>query len=66
MQGLFQDEPEQTAAHVLLDGFNDMVLDYAIPPGMSKVTRGCRVEVPLRNRTTTGTVIKLTPNDIVR
>ena len=63
MQGLFQDEPEQTAARVLLDGFNDMVLDYAIPPGMSKVTRGSRVEVPLRNRTTTGTVIKLTPPD---
>lgn len=63
MQELFQTEPEQTAARVLLDGFNDMVLDYAIPQGIGNVKRGCRVEVPLRNRTTTGTVICLTPPD---
>ena len=63
MQGLFQDEPQQTAARVLLDGFNDMVLDYAIPAGMESVMRGSRVEVPLRNRSTTGTVITLTQPD---
>ena len=57
MRSLFQDTPEELAARVLLDGFNDMVLDYAIPPGMNEVTRGCRVEIQLRNRLTTGTVI---------
>lgn len=63
MQGLFEDEPGIVAARVLLDGFNDMVLDYAIPVGMSGVSRGCRVEVPLRNRTTTGTVFHLAEPD---
>lgn len=63
MQELFHTEQAQTAARVLLDGFNDMVLDYAIPQGIGNVKRGCRVEVPLRNRTTTGTVICLTPPD---
>lgn len=61
MQGLFQEEPERTAARVLLDGFNDMVLDYAIPANMQGIVRGSRVEVPLRNRTTTGTVISIVP-----
>ena len=31
MQSLFQDIPEEPSARVLLDGFNDVVLDYAIP-----------------------------------
>lgn len=63
MQELFQPQAAQPAARVLLDGFNDMVLDYAIPHGVEGVSRGCRVEVPLRNRSTTGTVICLTPPD---
>ena len=63
MQSLFQDIPEEPSARVLLDGFNDMVLDYAIPQGMEGVTRGCRVEVQLRNRLTTGTVISTGPAD---
>ncbi len=46
------------AARVLVDGLNDMILDYAVPPGMH-VQRGCRVEVPLRSRQTTGTVLAL-------
>ena len=52
-QALFQDEPVRPAARVLVDGLNDMVFDYAIPEGMQNVTRGSRVEVPLRNRSTT-------------
>lgn len=62
MQDFFSELPAATpAARVLVDGMNDMVLDYAIPEGMTGVTRGCRVEVPLRNRSTTGTVLALVP-----
>ena len=50
---------QQRAARVLVDGMSDMMLDYAIPPGMEGIQRGCRVEAPLRGRTTTGTVIAL-------
>lgn len=63
MQELFQEEPACVSAKVLLDGFNDMILDYAVPPGMEGVVPGCRVEAPLRNRTTTGTVIALAEPD---
>lgn len=60
MQSLFADEAATAcAARVLVDGLNDMVLDYAIPAGMQGVTRGCRVEVPLRGRGATGTVLSL-------
>lgn len=60
MQELFADWPaSRPAARVLVDGLNDMVLDYAIPDGMEGVTRGSRVEVPLRARNTTGTVLAL-------
>ncbi|MBR5888924.1 MAG: primosomal protein N' [Akkermansia sp.] len=64
MQELFADVPAfQPAARVLVDGLNDMVLDYAIPEGMAGVTRGCRVEVPLRGRCTSGTVLSLAEPD---
>ena len=46
-----------------MDGMDDMVFDYAVPHGMeAAIQRGCRVEVPLRNRTATGTVIALNPH----
>lgn len=61
MHDLFGIEHDAPAARVLLDGLNDMVLDYAIPESMQNVRRGSRVEVPLRNRATTGTVISLAP-----
>lgn len=52
------------AARVLVDGLGDMALDYAIPERLSEsVVRGCRVEVPLRNRCATGTVIALVEPD---
>ncbi len=64
MQSLFADEVATAcAARVLVDGLNDMVLDYAIPAGMQGVTRGCRVEVPLRGRGATGTVLSLVQPD---
>ncbi len=64
MQDLFAtDAPPPLVARVLLDGMNDMVLDYAIPPGMEGVQRGSRVEMPLRGRAATGTVILLSPPD---
>lgn len=50
-------------ARVLMDGMNDMVLDYAIPAEMGGVQRGSRVVVPLRGRSTTGTVLKLSEPD---
>ena len=59
MPDLFTTEPASLAARVLVDGLSDMVLDYAIPEGMDGVVRGCRVEVPLRGRAATGTVIAL-------
>lgn len=60
MQTLFEEEfsPSLTA-RVLVDGMNDMVLDYSVPQGMEGVTRGSRVEVPLRGRGATGTVLGL-------
>lgn len=62
MQELFADLPAcPPAARVLVDGLNDMVFDYAIPEGMVGVVRGSRVEVPLRARKTTGTVLALVP-----
>lgn len=57
--GLFGAEAAVSVVRVLVDGLNDMALDYAAPPGM-QVRRGCRVEVPLRSRKTTGTVLALT------
>lgn len=62
MQGLFEQAPASLAARVLVDGLSDMTLDYAIPAGM-EIQRGSRVEVPLRHRTTTGTVIALVEPD---
>lgn len=59
MPDLFPTELVPLAARVLVDGMNDMVLDYAIPEDMAGVQRGCRVQVPLRGRVATGTVIAL-------
>ncbi len=61
MQELFPQQGGGLAARVLLDGMNDMVLDYAVPPGMEGVVRGSRVEMPLRGRAATGTVMALVP-----
>ncbi len=48
---------------MLVDGLNDMVLDYAVPADMQGVVRGSRVEVPLRGRGATGTVLSLVAPD---
>jgi primosomal protein N' (replication factor Y) len=44
------------AARVLIDGPSELVFDYAIPEGLP-VRPGCRVQVPLRNRKSHGTVL---------
>ncbi len=50
-------------ARILVDGQSDLVLDYAIPPQIEAVRPGCRVQIPLRNRTATGTVLTLSEPD---
>ena len=50
------------AARVLIDGPSELVFDYAIPDGLP-VQAGCRVRVPLRNKTSTGTVLAVTDTD---
>ena len=50
------------AARVLIDGPSELVFDYAIPEGMP-VQSGCRVRVPLRNRSSTGTVLAVSDDE---
>ncbi len=45
-------------ARVLIDGPSELVFDYAIPEGLD-VRPGCRVRVPLRRRSATGTVLSV-------
>jgi len=47
------------SARVLIDGPSELVFDYAIPEGMDAIT-GCRVQVPLRNKPSTGTILDIT------
>lgn len=46
-------------AHVLVDGASDLAFDYAIPSGMEGVAPGCRVKIPLRNKSAVGTVLDI-------
>ena len=43
---------------VLIDGPSELVFDYAIPAGLD-VRPGCRVRIPLRRKSATGTVLAL-------
>jgi primosomal protein N' (replication factor Y) (superfamily II helicase) len=45
-------------ARVLIDGPSELVFDYAIPAGLN-VRPGCRVRVPLRRTSATGTVLSI-------
>lgn len=45
-------------ARVLIDGPSELVFDYAIPAGV-EVRPGCRVRVPLRKKSATGTVLSV-------
>jgi primosomal protein N' (replication factor Y) len=47
-------------ARVLIDGPSELVFDYAVPAGFD-VRAGCRVRVPLRRKSATGTVLAMTP-----
>ncbi len=46
----------RVTARVLIDGPSELVFDYAIPAGL-RVQPGCRVRVPLRRKSATGTVL---------
>lgn len=46
------------AASVLIDGPSELVFDYAIPDHLN-VLPGCRVRIPLRNRSASGTVLRV-------
>jgi primosomal protein N' (replication factor Y) (superfamily II helicase) len=46
-------------ARVLIDGPSELVFDYAVPAGLD-VRAGCRVRVPLRRKSATGTVLAMT------
>lgn len=50
------------AARVLIDGPSELVFDYDIPTGLP-VQPGCRVRVPLRNKSSTGTVLAVSHDD---
>ena len=43
---------------VLIDGSSELVFDYAVPAGLD-VRPGCRVRVPLRRKSATGTVLSI-------
>ncbi len=45
-------------ARVLIDGPSELVFDYAVPAGLD-VLAGCRVRVPLRRKSATGTVLAM-------
>ncbi len=65
MQDLFNDtQGPQLAARVLVDGLQEMILDYSIPEEMREhAQRGCRVEVAMRQRQHTGTILELSTPD---
>jgi len=47
-------------ARVLIDGPSELVFDYSIPADLP-VVEGCRVRVPIRQKTTSGTVLSVIP-----
>ena len=46
------------AVKVLIDGPSELIFDYALPEGVS-ARPGCRVKVPLRNTSATGTILDI-------
>lgn len=60
---LFPEQAPPQAARILVDGPSELLLDYSIPPGAEGTREGCRVEIPLRGRRATGTVVSLSPPD---
>lgn len=50
-------------ARVLIDGPSELVFDYAVPAGMA-VREGCRVRIPLRRKSASGTVLALVDADV--
>ncbi|MBT44060.1 MAG: primosomal protein N' [Deltaproteobacteria bacterium] len=50
-----------TAAKVLIDGPSELIFDYAVPKEVTALP-GCRVRVPLRNKSATGTILSVAEN----
>lgn len=51
------------SARILVDGHSDLILDYGIPPEIDNIKPGCRVQIPLRNKTANGTILTISaPN----
>ena len=50
-------------ARVLIDGPSELVFDYAVPAGMA-VREGCRVRIPLRRKSASGTVLALVEGEV--
>jgi len=46
-------------AKVLIDGPSELIFDYGVPADLSAASPGCRVRVPLRNRSALGTILSL-------
>lgn len=46
------------AAKVLIDGPSELIFDYAIPENLD-ARPGCRVRIPLRNKSATGTILSI-------
>ena len=57
-----EDKQATHLVRVVVDGSSDLVFDYAVPPDLS-IEAGCRVRVPLRNRSATGTVLAVNEID---
>jgi primosomal protein N' (replication factor Y) (superfamily II helicase) len=45
-------------ARVLIDGPSELLFDYAVPAGLD-VRPGCRVRIPLRRKSATGTILSV-------
>ncbi|MFM1559520.1 MAG: primosomal protein N' [Roseibacillus sp.] len=54
-----------TVAKVLIDGPSELIFDYAIPDELSALP-GCRVRVPLRERSATGTILSVGEHGLPR
>ncbi len=51
-----------TAVKVLIDGPSELIFDYTLPEKVAALP-GCRVRVPLRNRSATGTILSIAGNN---
>lgn len=60
---LFPTSSAPVIAKILVDGPSELLLDYTVPAEIQHIREGCRVEIPLRGRRTTGTIVTVSPSD---